>query len=238
MTLLAIDYSARIEECVVPGDERTFFGRSLVHLLHEPFPLIHRSRLLSVEWQQIIPFLSQIGCDLESTNRRGQTPFLVAAACLNFRNIRVLSRQGVDMSAMDRKGRCAFHVMLNQDWTVCSDRASDLRMTIVALVASGYDPRKSSKWTTARNLWRDGGTVWRTVQSAFRDLGWTDQEINELLCKSQPPSEPQNPGAIRPSPSRTVTNEDCEASFSNKPVQSIENQLALRLKTNPASPHA
>lgn len=185
MTLLAIGYLARVEERAALRIERPWvsshrwsIGTSLVHLLYSPVDY-HSFLLLSTEWQQILPFLAQIGCNLETRNLQRETPFLLAASYLNFRCIQELSIQGVDTSVRNANGDCAFDIVLSQYEGINRDRTSDLCMTIMALFTAGCDPHASSMWKTARNLWY--GSVWNTCESAFQNLGWTTQEIDELV---------------------------------------------------------
>lgn len=145
MTLLAMDYSARAEKCTNLKIKRTLVsshrGINLVHLLYDPSGC-DESRLSSIEWQQILPFLVQIGCDLEMKNPERETPFLLAASYLKFRCIKELSKQGVDTSVKDACGNCAFDVVTSRyrDTYWNRDRSSDLSMTIEALLTAGCNP--------------------------------------------------------------------------------------------------
>jgi hypothetical protein len=198
MTLLAMDYSARVEECADlkvrrPWEGPSYMraGTSLVHLLYDPSD-VDPYLLRSAEWQQILPFLAQIGCNLELRNGEGQTPFLVAATYLNFRCIQELSKQGADFC-----------------------------MTIMALLTAGCDPRTSSKWAKVQELWP--GSKWDLCDSAFRALGWTTQDIDELVDNNQSSSKSRYTRTPSPNLSYTITRDNSrEASPSEIAVQSIE----------------
>lgn len=227
MTLLAVEHSARIEECAGLVTGRPWVSSyhmrndaSLVHLLYNPFECDY-FLLLSAEWQQILPFLAQIGCNLELRDHNGQTPFLLAASYLNFRCIQELSKQGVDTYVRDASGKCAFDIVLSLGGRTYQDRSSDLCMTIMALLTAGCDPHTSSMWTAARKLWH--GSVWNICESAFRNLGWTTQEIDELVDNSQGSSKTQDIEAFWQELSYRVSKEHShEASPREMIVQSIE----------------
>lgn len=78
---------------------------------------------------------------------------------------------------------CAFEIVLSQYRRTYRDRSSDLCMTIMALLTAGCDPYASSMWTIARYLWYD--SVWDICDTAFRNSGWTTQEIDELVSSTK-----------------------------------------------------
>jgi hypothetical protein len=251
MTLLTMEHFARVEECVAPKDGEIclseyleHLGTSLVHLLHEPSHLVHKSRLISAEWPQILPFLSKIGCSLETRNRDGRTPFLVAASDLRFSNILELSKQGVDISVRDTEGHCAFDLVLSQDWKTCSRRSSDLHMTIMALIAAGCNPRESSKWAIARELCP--ASIWNSCESILRNIGWIAQDIDELTGKDQSSSDTtrdamsiekspeDSPSKILSQPIREKHEMNSEPNSSTK-TESASRATASRPKLNQGS---
>ena len=224
MTLLAMNYSARVEEYAHISIPRPWVT-SLVHLLYNPSESC-MDLLLSAEWQQILPFLAQIGCNLELRNGAGQTPFLLAASYLNFRCINELSKQGVDTSVRDASGRCAFDIVIRQYQRTYRGRSSDLSTTIMALLSAGCDPHASSMWSIARDVWKGDvwkDSVWGTCKSAFRNLGWTTQDIDELVDNNQSSSQSQYTRTLSKDLSPTATRDNNrETCLREIIVQSIE----------------
>lgn len=229
MTTLAMQYSARVEERVAPSSRKpllrthlTHLGISLVLLLHEPSLLIRRSRLISDEWQQILPFLTQIGCSLTSDKYPHDMGciFLTAASSLNYKCIQELSKHKIKTSVTDSKNRCAFEIVLSKSRKVRLAWSFDIWMTIIALLSAGCNPSQAcqSRFCSRRS-------ILGICESTFQRLDWTVDEIDKLMENRESSSTIQAPEDL---PIQSAEKEDSSRDPAPAPAADIQAALGPR----------
>jgi hypothetical protein len=195
----------------------------LVHLLHEPSLLIRRSRLISDEWQQILPFLIRIGCSLTSDKYSHDMRyiFLTAAASLNYRCIQELSRHGFTTSAEDPNGRCALYMVLSRSRKVRLAGSFDIWMTIMALLSAGCYPGRACQVQGRCS----GRSILGIRESIFQRLGWTADEIEKLMDNRESSSTVQVPEDL---PIHPTEKEDSSRDPAPRPAADIQATLGPR----------